>query len=244
MISSRVPAPPPPAAAPWRAWPAPARLAKPAKRGKTYCHEVLVAIAASGGGPPRPEWIRFARGVLAGTLQHLVGPAEPLEPLLEMALTEASPCWLPTISDEPLSIRLQRIAVGVAQRHRSAAAERSDAGGLERPGGVRELLARVYAVLGQMPQQDRLAFALVDLGGRSLGEAGAVFDVPSNVLEQRVRRARRRLLFAARRDALLLRYLSLAARWRRLACRSEPPSLASLRREGGPHTRQQPLTTR
>jgi hypothetical protein len=57
--------------------------------------------------------------------------------------------------------------------------------------------------------------------------------VPSNVVEQRVRRARRRLLFAARRDALLLRYVSLAARWRRLACRSDLPSLASLRREGG-----------
>jgi hypothetical protein len=233
MISSRVPALPLPGADPWRAWPAPARLAEPVRRGKKYRHEVLVAIAASGGGALAPEGLRFARQVLASTLQHLVGPAEPLEPLLETALTEAALCWQPATGDEPLSIRLQQIAVGVALRHCSAAPASSGDCVVERPGGMRELLARVYATLGQVPLQDRFAFALVDLGGRSLGEASAVFEVPSNVVEQRVRRARRRLLFAARRDALLLRYVSLAARWRRLACRSEPPSLAALRREGG-----------
>lgn len=244
MIPSQVPAPPLPGADPWRAWPAPARRAEPVKRGKKYRHEVLVAIAASGGGAPRPEWMRFARHVLASTLQHLVGPAEPLEPLLDTALTEAALCWLPATSDEPLSIRLQRIAVGVAQRHRSAGAASSDDGIVERPGGVRELLARVYATLRQVPVQDRFAFALVDLAGRSLGEASAVFDVPANVVEQRVRRARRRLLFAARRDALLLRYLSLAARWRRLACRSDRSTLASLRRDGGPTATGSAVTTR
>jgi hypothetical protein len=229
MIPDRVSAPPLQRSEPWRALPAPARLLEPVKRGKKYRHEVLVAIAASGAGAPRPEWMRFAGRVLASTLQHLLGPAEPLDPLLEIALAEAALCWLPAIADEPLSIRLQRIAVGVAHRHRSTAPARTDDGALERAGGVRELLARVYSALNQVPLPDRSAFALVELGGRSLGEAAAVFNVPSNVIEQRVRRARRTLLFGARRDALLLRYLSLAARWRGLACRSDQPVLASLR---------------
>jgi DNA-directed RNA polymerase specialized sigma24 family protein len=229
MMSSEVPALALSAPQPWQACPDPVRLLGPIKRGKKYRHEVLVAVTASGAGALPPDWIRFAGRELESTLRHLLGPAEPLGASLEMALREAALSWPPAgAADEPASIGLQRIAVAVAERHCSTARASPDAGAPERAGGVRELLTRVYAALSALPPLERLAFALVELGGRSLGEAAAVFNVPSNVLEQRVCRARRTLLFAARRDALLLRYLSLAARWRALAqmvrfCRASPP---------------------
>jgi DNA-directed RNA polymerase specialized sigma24 family protein len=202
-------------------------LLGPIKRGKKYRHQVLVAVAASGALPP--DWMKLAGRELESTLRHLLGPAAPLGALLETAITEAALSWPPAAAaDEPASIGLQRIAVAVAERHCNTAGATSGTVAPERAGGVRELLTRVYTALSTVPPPERLAFALVELGGRSLCEAAAVFNVPSNVLEQRVCRARRTLLFAARRDVLLLRYLALAARWRALAqmgrfCRTSPP---------------------
>lgn len=195
------------------------------ERRKEYRHELLVSIAASGTGAPRVEWMSFASRILECTLQYLVGPAAPLEALVAAGLSEVALSWPPSRAQEPLSIWLQRIAANVALRYLATVPPSESGGAPERPGGVRQLLASVYATLRTLKPEDQLAFALVELGGRSPAEAAEVFGVPAPALEQRVQRARRRLLFAARRNGLLLRYLCLSARWRALAARPQPRAI-------------------
>jgi hypothetical protein len=220
-----------PRANPWKICPPQVRPLDVERRGKQYRHELLVASAARGADTSS-EWLGFAGRILEHTLRQLLGPSAAIEPLLECALTEAKAAWPAALGHEPLPIALQRLATGVALRHLRAAPASSDASAQERPGGVRQLLIGVYAALGKLPPEDRVAFALLELGGHSPVESAAVLGVPAHVVEQRAGRARCRLLFAARRDALLLRYLRLAARWRALSQRLDQRALASLYRAG------------
>ena len=71
---------------------------------------------------------------------------------------------------------------------------------------------------------------MLELNGSSIGEAAALLDAPSAVVRQRAARVRRQLLFAARRDLWLTRYLLIAPRLRALlrcwdrAALKAPPS--------------------
>jgi hypothetical protein len=230
MMSSPVPERSAPRALPWQISASPVRPLDGFKRQivdrrKAYRHQMLVTLAASGPGSQRAEWIEFAGSILECTLQYLVGPAVPLDRLVAVGLSEVALSWPPSHAEEPLSIWLQRIAAGVALDYLVAAPACANGDAPERPGGVRQLLSCVYSTLRTLKPEDQLAFALVELGGRSLAEAAEVFGVSAPVVEQRVQRARRRLLFAARRNGLLVRYLCLSARWRALAARPEPQAL-------------------
>jgi DNA-directed RNA polymerase specialized sigma24 family protein len=195
--------------------------AKPApERGTVFQHELLVAPTLR---TPRSSasWTRFMRAVLQRTLRHLLGPAAPLDELLDHALFEAARSWPPARSEEPLSVWGQRIAVDVAVRHLTRARERAEAEvPRERPGSVREVLANVYARLRDSRPEEQIAFALLELHGRSASEAALILRLPSTVVRQRAARARRRIAFAARTDKLLTRYLCIAARVRELASRA------------------------
>jgi DNA-directed RNA polymerase specialized sigma24 family protein len=191
-----------------------------AKRGKDFRHELLVSMAVRGTRTAGPEWVKIVGGALQRTLQHLLGPDVPIEALLESALFEALSSWPPAPGEGPLSVWLQRIAAGVALAHLRCAGPGADPGRLgARPGGIVEVLSSLYARLRKLPAEEQVAFALLELDGRSLSEAAAVLRAPVTVVRQRACRVRRHLLFAARCDRLLIRYLCMSARLRALARR-------------------------
>jgi hypothetical protein len=81
--------------------------------------------------------------------------------------------------------------------------------------------------------EEQLAFALLELNASSIDEAAAILCVPAQVVRQRAWRLRRGLLFAARRDLELRRYLLIATRlrsllrcWDRATLRASPSQRA------------------
>jgi DNA-directed RNA polymerase specialized sigma24 family protein len=187
-----------------------------AKRGKG-CQPVAVWVAHTAAG--RVEWARFVGPILKRTLKSLLGPHAPLEVLLDRALHQAAAAWPQYRRSEPLSIWAQRLAAAVALRHvnglRSSGVRASSAP--ERAGGMREVLAHVHRKLLELRPEEHFVFALLELDGRSVTEVAAVLGAAPGVVRERASRARRRLFFAVREDALLTRYICVAERWRALA---------------------------
>lgn len=202
------------------------RLRDVVRPGTNFRHEMLVAIAARGERGAPPEWMSFVGSRLQRTLYRLLGPAAPVELLLERGMAEAAASWSKYPGDEPVSIWAQRIAVDVALRHLASgggAVNESHCCANARPGGVREVLTTLYAALQKTRPMEQVAFALLELDGRSLSEAAAILRAPPMVVRQRAWRARRHLLFAARGDRLIARYLRIAARLGALARRLDQP---------------------
>lgn len=162
-------------------------------------------------GPVRAEGQQLFGSVLERTLQRLLGPAAPIESLLESALVEA---FNETDRGErPALLALQRIAASVALSYLKS----EPCGSVEeqqraRHGSVRETLFHLHAWLRSSRAEDQLAFALLELSASPLLEVAAILRVSPTVVRQRAARIRRQLLFAARSDRLLARYLRLEAR--------------------------------
>ena len=57
-------------------------------------------------------------------------------------------------------------------------------------------LDAVYAALGQLPEEQRLAITLVAVEGKSYAEAAEILDVPIGTIMSRIARARKQLLEA------------------------------------------------
>jgi DNA-directed RNA polymerase specialized sigma24 family protein len=177
-------------------------------------------------GPARAEGQQLFGAVLERTLQRLLGPSAPIEALLESALVEA--LSETARRERPALLALQRIAAGVALDYLKsdylksdylksdylkgapcgAAAEQEHA----RRGSVRETLFHLHGWLRSSRAEDQLAFTLLELSASPLLEVAAILRVSPTVVRQRAARIRRQLLFAARNDRLLARYLRLEPR--------------------------------
>lgn len=200
------------------------RLRDVPRPGTNFQHEMLVAVAARGERGAPPEWMRLVGSHLQRTLHRLLGPAAPVERLLEGAMTEVAASWSKYAGDEPVSLWAQRMAVDVALRHLAAEGAAPVEGHCfahARPGGVREVLATLYVTLRKTRPMEHIAFALLELDGRSLSEAAAILRAPPMVVRQRAGRVWRHLSFAARGDRLIARYLQIAERIGALAHRLE-----------------------
>ena len=79
----------------------------------------------------------------------------------------------------------------------------------------------LYARLRNLAPEEQVAFALLELDGRSLSEASAVLRLAPAAVRQRAWRARRHLLFAARGDRLIAKYLRIGARLQAFARRGD-----------------------
>jgi DNA-directed RNA polymerase specialized sigma24 family protein len=150
--------------------------------------------------------------VLERTLQRLLGPAAPLDALLESALVEALSSG--SARPEPPSLlALQRIAAGVALSYlKSAPFSSAEQRERARRGSVRETLFHLHGWLRSSRAEEQLAFALLELSASPPLEVAAILRVSPTVVRQRAARIRRQLLFAARSDRLLARYLRLEPR--------------------------------
>jgi DNA-directed RNA polymerase specialized sigma24 family protein len=194
---------------------APVRLAGVRPRGTQFQHELLLAVR--GSRDVREGWMRLVASTLERTLHHLLGPDAPLPELLESTLFEAAATWPPP-RDEPLSIWMQRIAARASLLHLSRSANSVPVRARpERPGGVREVLVRVYGCLRTLLPEAQVALALLDMDGRALNEAAAILQLSPAAIRKHSRGARRHLAFVARRDPLIARYLRISARLRALA---------------------------
>jgi DNA-directed RNA polymerase specialized sigma24 family protein len=76
--------------------------------------------------------------------------------------------------------------------------------------GMDRMLAALQSHLRQLRPEEQIAFALIELHGRELDEAAGMLRVAPTVLRQRMLRARRKLLFVARRDPMVAHYLRVA----------------------------------
>jgi RNA polymerase sigma factor (sigma-70 family) len=211
----------------------------------------LMARVAGGQRQAQLELIELIGLEIQRTLQRVVGCDAPIDELLEAALLGAVERAREYHGEESLALWAQRSAVQVATGYLRrvpsppnplGAPSRVAANGsesvLELPPKVRDLFVRVREILRSMRPEEQVAFALLDLDGRSLAEASALLRASPVVVRQRASRARRHLLFAARSDRRIAAYVRLAERLRGLAVRvrSSPRSpLASdnLRRVQG-----------
>ena len=190
---------------------------QPSKRGKNFRHELLVELSVRGTRSAGSKWMKVVGFELEQALKSLLGPDAPIESLLESARFQALSAWPPP-GDQPLSIWVRSIATGVALSHLKAEpSPPSTASEEAREGGIREVLSNLYAKLRGMRPQEHLAFALLDINGSSVSEAAAILRLPPATIVQCAARVRRQLLFAARRDRLLLRYLCIALRWQAIS---------------------------
>ncbi len=172
-----------------------------------------VQLAVRGTRHPGAEWRKWVGRVLERTLQRLLGPDAPLEPLLESALFEALSSWPPR-SDQAMPLWGQGIAAAVALGHLKSGEQGRGEPALARPGSLREVLSHLHQWLRAARPQEQLAFALLELCPSSVTEAATILRAPPVAVQQRASFLRRQLLFAARRDRLLARYLRLAPRLR------------------------------
>lgn len=170
---------------------------------------------ASIGPEAGPETVKLVAAVLERTLLRLLGPVAPQEALLEKALLEALETW--PADHRSLLLWGQRLAVRVALEHLKQAESPSlEEWRTTRPGRAREVFAHLQVWLRQSRPDEQLAFTLLELNGSSLCEAATLLGAPTDGVRQRAARVRRKLLFAARRDLWLTRYLLIAPRLRAL----------------------------
>ena len=78
---------------------------------------------------------------------------------------------------------------------------------------IRRALREVYDVLDQMPVNERMAFVLRFVDGRTLPDAAEACDTSLATLKRRLARAEKRFLAAARKRPTLELWLEKGARW-------------------------------
>lgn len=186
--------------------------AVPERRGRSSSSsELPVQLAVRGTRSAGPEWLKLVGRLLERTLQRLLGPDAPLEPLLESALFEALSSWPPR-SDQGTTLWGQRIAAGVALGHLKSNSPSPASRRPSRAGSLRETLGHMHGWLRVARPQEQLAFALLELNSSTVAEAAVILRAAPAVVRQRAAFLRRKLLFAARSDLLLARYLRLGPR--------------------------------
>jgi DNA-directed RNA polymerase specialized sigma24 family protein len=200
-------------------------------RGERAVH--LMARVSRGQRRAQLEFLETVGLAMQRTLYRLVGAEAPIEPLLEAALLRAINRAPEYVGDEPLVLWAQTSAVQVATTYLGGPKPAArPAGSIEaRPGPtptVRDLFSRVRGQLRMMRPEEQVAFALLELDGRSLGEAASLTGASPVVVRQRAWRARQQLLFAARHDRLIAGYVRLADPLRKLAARLQQLSLPTL----------------
>ncbi len=178
----------------------------------------LMAEVCSGHRAARLALLEAIDGRAQRTLYRLLGRDAPLEALLEAVLLRAIARASEYEGEEPLTLWADRAAVQVAMSYLSSARGiEPRPAAAEASASVRELLSRVQSLLRRVRPEEHVAFALLELDGRPLLEVARLVLAAPMVVRQRAERARRQLLFAARRDRTLVTYLRLSERLRELA---------------------------
>jgi RNA polymerase sigma-70 factor (ECF subfamily) len=190
-----------------------------ATRDYSECTD-LARRAASGERDAQRELFRRLRNSVHGTLYRVLGSNELMEDLIQDSFIEIFRSLPHYRGESLLQTWADRIAARVAFHHLKRKRPRREGdralgtvqlfvvGSPEDQAQHREELGRLYALFRRMKPEDHVALAMFMLDGRSLDEVAEVTGVSLVAAKNRVSRARRKLFAAARRDPLLLGYLT------------------------------------
>jgi RNA polymerase sigma-70 factor, ECF subfamily len=177
----------------------------------------LARRAAAGDRSAQREVFRRLKSPLHSTLYRILGSNAHLEDLLQDTYIEIFRSLASYKGEAQLSTWSNRIAVRVAFRYlRRLRAVKLDSvpphlsvvGSPEEHMIHREGVRRMYAAMDRMKPEQRIAFALFTLDGRSLKEIADLTGVSLIAAKSRLWRARQQMLAAARTDGILAQYLS------------------------------------
>lgn len=177
---------------------------------------LALATAAAAGQPlAQRQVFRMLKRVVHGTLYRIVGNNRNIEDLVQDSFIEIYRSLHNYRGDAKLTTWADRITVRVAYRHlrrRDFLLSDIEAAAVWEPAesraDAREGLRRLYAALNRLNPEQRVAFALFAIDGRSLIEVAAVTDVTVVTAKSRVWRARRALRKIAMQDPVLSSHLT------------------------------------
>jgi RNA polymerase sigma-70 factor, ECF subfamily len=189
-----------------------------------YVEDVLLVDRCLTGEPAatRELFRRHQRRVHA-SLFRVLGSNRDMDDLLQDAFLQVFQSLRSWRAEASLATWIDRVAVRCAYRYLAQRGRRipteplgddgdapgrvSDLG----PGARRQLardgVARLYAVLDDLPPAARLAFTLHELDGRSVAETAALVGSSVTATKLRVWRARKRIEAAAAADPVLREFL-------------------------------------
>jgi RNA polymerase sigma-70 factor (ECF subfamily) len=181
----------------------------------------LVARCVAGEGAAQRQLFEKQKRRVHATLYRILGPNSQIEDLLQdvfFSVFRALPAFR---GESSLSTWIDRCAVRAALAHiRTGRGQRplelvadnvaSDDPSAESRVLAREATRRLYAVLGALPPEQRMAFALYAIDDRSIAEVAQLMSATAIATKARVWRARRYLEKRAKADPVLSAYLAAA----------------------------------
>jgi len=158
------------------------------------------------------------------TLRSALGPDEDIPDLLQEVFIRALNQIGKLRDFERVRSWLSTIAIFVARGHIRLRArrgwlsvfspERTRPNHLDQPSSeARQALREVYAVLDEMPLDERMAFVLRFVDGMTLPDTAEACDTSLATVKRRLARAETRFLEAARRRPALEQWLKDGTRW-------------------------------
>ncbi|HVY36762.1 MAG TPA: sigma-70 family RNA polymerase sigma factor [Polyangia bacterium] len=184
---------------------------------------LIEALRAGHPGAAAAFYDRYA-GQVRLTLRSILGPDDDIPDLLQEVFIRAMDRVGKVREADRLGAWLTTIAVFVGRAHirvrsrrkwlRLFSPERTRLRQLEQPpSDARRALREVYALLDDMPVDQRMAFVLRYVHGVTLVEAAEACDTSLATIKRRLSRAEARFLQAVRRRPELARWLEEGTRW-------------------------------
>jgi RNA polymerase sigma-70 factor, ECF subfamily len=177
----------------------------------------LAARAAAGERAAQREVFEKLRVGVHRTLFRLLGSNEHMEDLVQEAFIELFRSLGNYRGEALLTTWADRVTARVAYHHLRRLPRRIKISNEPVPEGLvasseeasqhREGVQRLYQVLERLGTDQRIAFALFELDGRSLEEVAAITGATLVAVKNRVARARRKVWETAGRDSVLAGYL-------------------------------------
>jgi RNA polymerase sigma-70 factor (ECF subfamily) len=179
----------------------------------------LARLASAGDRSAQQTLFRQLRSRVHATLYRVLGSNEHMEDLLQEAFIEIFRSLPHYRGESLLQTWADRVAARVAFHYLRRKTSRREkertwepvqlhvVGSPEEHAQHREGIKRLYGLLRRMKPEDHVALALFMVDGRSLEEVATVLGASVIAAKNRVSRARRKLLDAARKDPILLSYL-------------------------------------
>lgn len=177
-------------------------------------------VARCVAGDPDAQRALFERERLRvhRLLYRVMGSNAQLDDLIQDAFLEVFRSLAGFRGESTLRTWIDRCAVRVAYAHfkrkrrqpvlLAVPEEASDAPTVEERTSMRQALRRVYAELSRLEPNQRIAFTLFAIEGRSQRDVATIMSSTIATVKIRVWRARRALEEGARRDPLLAEFLS------------------------------------
>jgi RNA polymerase sigma-70 factor, ECF subfamily len=177
----------------------------------------LASRAAAGDRAAQREVFDRLRAGVHRTLFRLLGSNEHMEDLVQEAFIELFRSLGNYRGEALLTTWADRVTARIAYHHLRRLPRRIKisnepvpeqlVASTEEESQHREGVTRLYQLLERLGPDQRIAFALFELDGRSLEEVAAITGATLVAVKNRVARARRKVWETASRDSVLASYL-------------------------------------